>query len=172
MEDFTRDFSDLLTGHQQRLYRYIVSLLGNADAAWDVLQETNRVLLEKRDRFEPGTSFVNWALTVAQYQTMAWLRNQSRDRLVATPEIVELLATESPAPNAHDDDRASALKNCVEALSQEHRDLLHRRYARSQPLAELSLEFGRSVNALKQLFFRVRQALLECVQRRLEVEKA
>jgi RNA polymerase sigma-70 factor (ECF subfamily) len=170
MEDFVHDFSDLLTGHQQRLYRYIVSLLGNAEAAWGVLQETNRVLLEMRGRFEPGTSFANWALTVAQYQTMAWLRDQSRDRLVATPEVVELLATESPVKDALDDERASALLQCVQTLSQTHRELLHHRYARSQSLAELSVQSGRSTNALKQLFFRIRQTLLDCVQRRLEAE--
>ena len=96
MTDSTQTFPEILASHQQRLLGYIISLLGDADSAWDVLQETNRVLLEKRDDFQPGTSFLNWALTVAQFQTMAWLRNQKRSRLIVTAEIAEL-----PAHSGH-----------------------------------------------------------------------
>jgi RNA polymerase sigma-70 factor (ECF subfamily) len=169
MEHHSHDFSDQLTGHQQRLYRYIVSLLGNVDAAWDVLQETNRVLLEKRSEFKLGTNFANWALTVAQFQTMAWLRDQKRDRLVATPEIVDLLANDAKEMDARENSKTIALKACLDSLSDSQRELVHRRYSRSEKLAELSDRTGRSVNALKQLFFRIRETLMKCIQRRLEL---
>jgi RNA polymerase sigma-70 factor (ECF subfamily) len=150
------------------MYRYIVSLLGDADAAWDVLQETNRVLLEKRKEFAAGTNFVNWALTVAQFQTRAWLRNQSRDRLLVTPEIVDVLADEARRMDAHTESKLDALKHCLERLPRDHRELIHRRYARAETLTALSKRSGRSVNALKQQFFRLRGALLHCIERRLE----
>jgi RNA polymerase sigma-70 factor (ECF subfamily) len=170
MEHQTCEFADLVTGCQQRLYRYIVSLLGNADASWDVLQETNRVLLERQGDFETGTSFVNWALTIAQFQTMAWLRDQKRDRLIATPEIVSLMADDARRLDAGDDARTDALKACLEGLTKPHRELLHRRYARSETLASLAQGSGRSVNALKQLFFRLRGSLLHCIEHRLQAE--
>lgn len=171
MKPESHDFADLVTGHQQRMYRYIVSLLGNADAAWDVLQESNRVLLEKRTEFEVGTSFTNWALTVAQFQTMAWLRNQKRDRLIATPEIIELMADDAKEMYAEEGSRMGALNACLESLSDTHRDLVHRRYARSEKLTDLSKQTGRTVNAMKQLFFRIRETLMNCIQRRLEAKR-
>jgi RNA polymerase sigma-70 factor (ECF subfamily) len=170
MEHQSHDFTDLVTGHQQRMYRYIVSLLGHADAAWDVLQETNRVLLEKRNEFEAGTNFVNWALTVAQFQTMAWLRNLKRDRLIATPDIIELIADDAQEMNVGEDSKLRALQACLESLSDHHRDLVHRRYARSEKLSDLSERTGRTVNAMKQLFFRIRETLMNCIQHRLEGE--
>lgn len=163
------EFTELLTGQQQRLFRYIVSLLGNAEAAWDVLQETNRVLLEKQNEFEPGSNFVNWAITVAQFQTMAWLRNQRRDRLLATPEIVEALIDDARQV-ASADDRIEALTHCLQGLSNEHRQLLHRRYALSERLTEMSQRTGRTVNALKQMFFRLRGTLLQCIEQRLQAK--
>lgn len=166
----SHEFTDLVTGHQQRLYRYIVSLLGNVDAAWDVLQETNRVLLEKQGEFELGTNFANWALTVAQFQTMAWLRNRKRDRMIATPDIVGLLADDAKELDSDDDSREQALRHCLQDLSDQHRDLLHYRYARSVPLADLSERTGRSVNALKQLFFRLRGTLMDCINNRMAAE--
>lgn len=170
MESPSHEFTNLLTGHQQRLYRYIVSLLGNVDAAWDVLQESNRVLLEKRGEFEFGTSFVNWALTVAQFQTLAWLRNQKRDRLIVNAEIVELLAEDAVGTDALAEARQNALNTCLKSLSEEHQELVHRRYHRSENLTELSVRTGRSVNALKQLFFRLRNSLTNCIQHHLELE--
>jgi RNA polymerase sigma-70 factor (ECF subfamily) len=168
MTEMKTTFPELLAGHQQRLLSYVVSLLGDADSAWDVLQETNRVLLEKRDEFQDGTSFTNWALTVAQFQTMAWLRDQKRDRILVTSEIVELMAADALALQPVDDLRQQALLVCLESISDDHRELVHLRYGRSETLTELSRQTGRSVNALKQLFYRVRNTLANCVKLRLE----
>lgn len=170
MESPSHEFTNLLTGHQQRLYRYIVSLLGNVDAAWDVLQETNRVLLEKRAEFECGTSFTNWALTVAQFQTLAWLRRRKRDRLVVTAEIVELLVEDVRGLDDSYDAHQTALDTCLESLTDQHRELVYRRYNRSETLPQLSERTGRTVNALKQMFFRLRNSLMNCIQQRLELE--
>lgn len=163
------EFTELLAGHQQRLLRYIVSLLGDADSAWDVLQETNRVLLEKREEYRHGTKFVNWALTVAQFQTMAWLRDKKRSRLIVTSEIVDLMADEAIEIESHSEKQWQAVKNCVETLSQGHRELIHLRYAQSVRLSDLAKHSGRSVNALKQLFFRLRASLAECIEQRVEI---
>lgn len=147
-------------------------MLGDSEAAWDVLQETNRVLLEKREQFESGTSFVNWALTIAQFQTMAWLRDQRRNRLVATAEIVELMAEDARQLDAGFEARRSALHACLEQLPGRHREMLHQRYAHAHPLAQLSQSSGRSDNALKQLFFRLRGTLLDCINQRLRLEQS
>ena len=168
MSESSSSFPELLASHQHRLLSYIVSLLGDAESAWDVLQETNRVLLEKRDEFHPGTSFLNWALTVAQFQTMAWLRDKKRSRLIVTAEIVERIAEEAIAIEVEAESRQQALRQCIESLSDGHRELVHLRYARSMRLADLADQTGRSVNALKQLFFRLRASLASCIEQRLE----
>jgi len=168
MSDETQAFPELLASHQQRLMSYIVSLLGNADAAWEVLQESNRVLLEKRGDFQTGTSFLNWALTVAQFQTMAWLRDQKRSRMIVTSEIVELMADEAVALNVEASSEQQALKQCLESLSSGHRELVDLRYSKGLKLADLAEQTGRSVSAMKQLFFRLRSSLAECIEQRLE----
>lgn len=168
MTDSAITFPELLASQQQRLMSYVVSLLGNPDAAWDVLQETNRVLLEKRDEFRLGSNFLNWAITVAQFQTMAWLRDQKRNRMIVTAEIVELMAEDAAALEEGIDGRQEALKACLQTLSEGHRELVHLRYAKSHKLHDLAEQTGRSVNALKQLFFRLRASLATCVEQSLE----
>ncbi len=129
MSEPNPSFPELLAAHQHRLLSYVVSLLGDAESAWDVLQETNRVLLEKRDEFRDGSSFLNWALTVAQFQTMAWLRDRNRSRVIVTPEIVELMADDAVGFEAEADAQQLALRKCMESLSHGHRELIHLRYS-------------------------------------------
>lgn len=168
MSESDQAFPEVLAAHQQRLLSYIISLLGDTDSSWDVLQETNRVLLEKRGDFQAGTNFLNWALTVAQFQTKAWLRDRKRSRVIVTAEIVELMAEEAVEIETEAESRQRALAQCVQSLPDGHQELVHLRYSKSIQLADLADQTGRSVNALKQLFFRLRSSLASCIEQRLE----
>ncbi len=165
------DFIDLLTQHQLRLQSYIGSLLANQESTWDVLQETNRVLIEKHDSFVAGTSFINWSLTVAQIQVKAWLRDQARDRHILTPELSEVFTQqESRVTWANRDQRVAALEECFETLSPAKQELIRSRYSRNESLAEISKQTSKSVNALKQIFFRLRNSLSSCIEKRLQTQ--
>lgn len=168
------EFVDLLTSSQSRLQSYIASMLSNPESTWDVLQETNRVLIEKHQQFRHGTNFLNWSLTVAQFQTMAWLRDQKRDRHVMTPEIVELIGSDGGEVDSlfkTSDERMRALKGCIEKLPNDSRDVIQQRYHDDLPLAQLAATASRSVNAIKQLLFRIRKQLAQCVERQMEIAR-
>jgi len=89
----SNQFVRLMTEHQGRLFAYIFSLLGNTDAANDVLQEVNVVLWRDSREFRPGSNFKAWAFRVAHFQVMAWRQRQIRDRLVFEDDLLEALAT-------------------------------------------------------------------------------
>ena len=170
-DDVSPEFIDLLTQHQTRLQSYIASLLANQESTWDVLQETNRVLIEKRGDFAPGTSFVNWSLTVAQFQAMAWLRDQKRDRHILTPELMDVFSDDQDFNLwSSRDYRLSALEDCLQTLSSPHQDLIRSRYSRAESLSEISDRTTRSVNSLKQSFFRIRKRLSSCIEQRLQTQ--
>ena len=67
----------LLTGTQSRLYAYICSLIGGAAGARDVLQETNLVLWDKAQEYDPARPFLPWAYRIAYLQVLAY-RKQPR----------------------------------------------------------------------------------------------
>ena len=76
-----------LTQAQQSLLSYIYRRVANRDQAQEVLQQTNLVLCRKADKFELGTNFNAWAVTMARYQILSHRRNVARDRLVFTDEV-------------------------------------------------------------------------------------
>ena len=77
-----RDFVELMTQHQGRLYGYVLSLSGDPDAANDVLQEANIVLWKQSSQFELGSSFKAWAFRIAHFQFMAYRQKQLRDKVL------------------------------------------------------------------------------------------
>jgi RNA polymerase sigma-70 factor (ECF subfamily) len=146
-------------------------LLTNQESTWDVLQETNRVLIEKRNEFSVGTSFVNWSLTVARYQVMAWLRDQKRDRHILTPELAGIFSNDKNLPLEDNQDvKLEALQKCIQTLSITNQNLVRLRYSHGGSLAEISTSTQTSVNALKQSFFRIRKSLFDYIERRTEVQ--
>ena len=77
----TREFVELLSQCERRLYSYILSLVPNFNDADEIAQQTRLRLWERLDRYEPGRDFGAWACTIAHYEYLTWRGKQSRDRL-------------------------------------------------------------------------------------------
>ncbi len=159
-----------LTEHQNRIYGYIFSLLGDHSRASDVLQETNLVLWRRLDEFQPDRPFLPWALAIARLQVLAHLRDHKRDRLLLDAELVETIGREAEHAAQQFDAIREALRHCLELLTPRNRDLVERRYYRGVPLAEIAQTVGRTVGAIKSALLRIRRELAECVKRRLAAD--
>ena len=156
------EFVSLLTAEQLPLHRYITTLLGDADAASNVLQETNIVLWRKMSDFRPGTSFGAWSHKVAYWQTLAYLRDRKRDKHVFSEELVQQIASR-PVLEKELDETRIALRHCLAKLSQQHLDLIKQRYNGSEKLESMAGKLGIKQNALKVRLHRIRRALQECI---------
>lgn len=161
-------FVQLLTSHQQTLYAYIRTLLPEADVASDVLQETNLVLWQRAGEFAPGSNFGGWARKVAYYQVLARYRDQGRERMTFDTELVAVLAREQEEQLSRYEERQRALQHCLSRLSEPSRDLIRRRYAPGGSVQVIAQELGRSVGAISQALYRIRQSLVDCLQSSLD----
>ena len=159
------DFVRLMTEHQGRLFAYILSLLGDPDAANDVLQETNVVLWRDSKEFRLGTNFKAWAFRIAHFQVMAWRQRQIRDRLVFEDDMLEVLAFAAREADDAFDARQQRLTGCLEKLQPIHREMVRLRYAEGTPLQQIAENRGMTANAVMQALFRIRQSLMHCVAR-------
>jgi len=163
-----------LTRHQGTLHSFLTSLLPGEDGIDDILQETNMVLWEKRDDFEPGTSFKRWAFAVARWQARAWLTaRKRRNWLVFDDELVGVLAASfEAAPPNEGPESLKALRYCLTKLKESDRLLVLTHYQHGKSLAKCSSLFGRSVSSLGVSLFRLRAALRRCIQSELAINEA
>lgn len=157
------DFIAQLTATQSRLYAYVLSLVLDPNEADEVLQQTNTVLWEKAAEFEAGTNFVAWAFRVAYYEVLARRKKQQRDRLVFDDGLLGQLADRTDLLDDAVQEKQRRLRACLDKLNDRQRKSIRRRYAADLSLEQIASEAGLTVNAMKQLLFRARSALIRCV---------
>jgi len=164
------EFVALYTRHERKLYRYVASLLTRPNDAEDVLQETARVLWQKFGQYRREEPFLPWACRIAHYEVLNYCQRERTRHKYFRPAVIELLAD---ARLKHDDlleAQSRWLDDCMHKLPEAERRLVEQRYAGEQTLAELAAEVGRTPNALYKSMQRIRQTLLECVEKGLHSE--
>jgi RNA polymerase sigma-70 factor, ECF subfamily len=164
-------FSELLSDSRARLFGYLLALVQNTADAEDVYQHTALLLWEKFDEFELGTDFGAWAMTVAHYTAMNFLRRQSRRKWLFSQAATARLAAvnaEMRAPQANV--RLEALDNCIGGLPSHERSLLWSRYQGQKSIEDIAEQESRTVGSVYKALSRLRIALLACIERRLAQE--
>lgn len=168
--DTTEHFVQQLAEHQNRLYGYVFSLLGDHSRAADVLQETNLVLWRKIGEFNADRPFLPWAFAIARFQVLAHLRDRKRDRLLLDAELAATISDEVETQAGQLDEFRQALRICLETLTAGNRELVEQRYLKSMSIAEISTAVDRTVSAVKVALMRSRRHLADCIQVRLAAE--
>jgi RNA polymerase sigma-70 factor (ECF subfamily) len=165
LEENREDFIRNLTTAQSSLWAYVFSLLPDHAGAQDVLQQTNLTLWRKAGEFQPGTNFIAWASRAAYFHVLTYRRGMRRDRLVFNDEVFAYLAERQGERMTQEgpEDRLTALRGCLDKLPPHSRQLLESRYAPGASVKDLAQVDGRSVAAVSQVLYRIRETLLECI---------
>ncbi len=162
------DYELLIEQHQRRLHEFIFTIFPNHTSVEDILQETNRVLWEKRKTFEEGTNFYAWARTIAQFQTLDYLKTSKRKSwLHFNSELIHTITSFVEKADQIREEKSDALTNCILKLEPVDQELVQLRYKDQLSLKEISKLTKRTEGALKQVFRRVRIQLKECIERRM-----
>ncbi len=176
--DPTREsqFQDLLQAAQPFLKVAIRAVVVDTDLSMEILQRVNLAIWEKRQKFEPGTSFQHWAMAFVRFEILAVRRDFARNReqlFSATAEETAYEASsffssiEIDAVERLNAERA-ALQACLETLGEKEQELLRVRYQDQKSLKDYASETGRSEGGLRVSLHRLRQAIRRCVESRLE----
>lgn len=166
----TESFVSVLTQHQTHLLGFIRASLGNRGNAEDVLQQTNLALWRKSAQFDPEADFLPWAITFARFEIMAFLRDNSRDRMVFDSDVVELMTGIAAEQMPSVTRRQEALQKCLKQLKFESRSIMEQKYLKGMQVKEISQIVGRSTGAIKTRLLRTRRMLADCVRRSLKEE--
>jgi RNA polymerase sigma-70 factor (ECF subfamily) len=166
-----RFFVNELTKAQAKMRAYVAKLLALSSSTDDVLQECNQLLWVKRAEWDPDTIFLKWAYRVCYFKAMAYCRDQSREKLVFNPELLEMMGQETPDEYTQSS-REIAMEQCLAKLKEASRELLLERYRKNFSVEELATREGLTANALSQKLLRLRYKLHHCIQENLKPNPA
>lgn len=159
-----------MTGMQDRLFAYILTMLPDVQRAADVLQETNVVLWRKMHDLPLEQNFEAWACRVAYYEVLSFRRDRKRERVLFDDTLVERIADRFPASPTSDSSVGVALDQCLGKLTTDQRELVTARYRDDSSMTELAESLGKTEGAIAVTLHRIRKALLDCIRGKLEAE--
>lgn len=159
-------FTDRLVQNQQRVYRYLVSLVPNRADAEELFQQTSLTLWEAWERYDPALDFFPWACGIAHHHVLNFRRKRQNAQVQLHDDALAVLADRSCERQAREDHRLGALADCMEQLTERNRAIIAGYYG-GRSVQQLAEQQAASPNAIYKLLDRVRQMLHECVSRKL-----
>ena len=108
---------------------------------------------------DPDTPFLKWAFAVARFEILAYVRDESRDRLVFDEDVVLAMTNTTERLAEKQVDRRDALEKCLAKLKPYHREALTAHYAKSYNFQEIAEQQNRGLSAVKVMMMRLRQSL-------------
>lgn len=170
MSNPSAEFFSLLTDHQLQLRGYILASVGDHTEADDILQKTNLTLCRKADEFRGGAPFLPWAIAVARFEILGYVRDRRRDRMVLNADVVKLMTEAAEERVDVAGPRQAALRKCLEKVEARQRKLLDLKYVNEEPISEIARMTDRTANGVKSLLVRIRRMLSDCIERSLKTE--
>ncbi len=166
-------FEILVGRHKEALYRQLRRYLGNADEAYDLLQDTLISVWESLPRYDPKRSFVAWTRTIALNKCRDFSRRQ-RFRTWFAQILATELKTDPPSPAEHaelaetqgqQEDRLGRLDAAIAALPALYKEplILTSFGGLSQGAAAAIL--GTTTKAIEMRLRRARHALAQALDR-------
>lgn len=146
-------FAALYEANFERVYAFVVGRVHDRDVAQDVTAEVFHQALANLPRFQwRGVPFSAWLVRIAA--------NTIADRWQRTNREQELPPEELAEPGTDGElERRTMLFKLVDALPEDQRTVIVRRFVEQRSIREIARELGRSEGAVKQLQFRALQSM-------------
>ncbi|MBI2930042.1 MAG: sigma-70 family RNA polymerase sigma factor [Planctomycetes bacterium] len=154
------------------LLAYLRAATGDAALSEDLVQEVFVIAYQKRHEYRKGNPFGAWLRGIARNLVRRAAEDRSRrPTLISTDAAWEVLdrcaahLEDSHMRPGYEAARQSALRRCVEKLTNKARALIEGRYRRGLSLPRLAGECGLSTRYVAVALFRARAALVSCVKK-------
>lgn len=170
------EFAAVVREHHASL-RYFIRSLG-VQQAWvdDIAQEAFLLAYRKWDDLDEIGNAGLWLCTIARNLVLNELSKTSRRQRLLDENMTTLLVAaeggeaSSPGSAADRGIRHQALRDCLSKLPERSRQVVYARYFEDQNSTEIGSALKMSTTAVRQILFRSRNLLAECLQRKAITE--
>jgi RNA polymerase sigma-70 factor (ECF subfamily) len=157
-----------LLRERTRILAWLWSTLRDGHRSEDVFQDLLVRALEHEPGFEDEGRLRAWAWQVARNRAFELLRQSQRQAAVLDGAVLDRLAGEFQSRDPKGlTDRIDALRNCMEELTDNTREVVRLRYVDELPADEIARKLNRTADAVYKSLTRVYATLAACIERRL-----
>jgi RNA polymerase sigma-70 factor (ECF subfamily) len=166
----TLELLSLLGANERSLFAYVCALSPNWQDAEEIMQQVRIRIWQDFDQYDPAKPFGAWARAIAYYLTLAYRKERSRQPEFFSERILEEVSLTYEVVADTVNDRRTALVSCLEKIGSQKRRIIEEYYLSTEPSQQLADKLSLTPNALRQLLFRIRKTLFDCVERNVQRE--
>jgi RNA polymerase sigma-70 factor, ECF subfamily len=158
-----RAFSTLYERYRRALYTFGLRMLGDPEAARDLVQEAFLRVYEKRRQLNHPGSFRGWLFTIGRNRCISHLRqNRSQAPLDTVPEEAFAIEISSAGMEAEED--VQLIRLALSRIKEEFREVLILREYQDLSYKEIAEITESTEGAVKSRLFKARRALHEILK--------
>jgi len=154
----------LFARHHVRVYRFVLRLVQNQATAEDLISEVFLDIWRQAGKFEGRSAVTTWMLGIARFKALSALRRRQDDEL--DEEVAELIEDHADDPETAlaKKDQGAVLRQCLTALSAEHREVIDLVYYHEKSVEEVAEIVGIPAATVKTRMFYARRKLSELLK--------
>src|SRR5690606_10566038 len=121
----TGAFAELVSRHQDRVFRFVYRMTGSREEAMDITQETFMKAWQAMPRWRPEEQFGRWLFQIERNATrVAWRRTAVIGFVPLDDDLPRAVPSTSPEERMHMTQRLESVDAALRAVAVEHRVVL------------------------------------------------
>ena len=140
----------LVSRWQKRLWKYAYNMTGDAEAAWDITQESWLGIIKGLRKLHDPANFKAWAYRITTNKSIDWIRKNKTAKKVVLDEVQE---------HQHEDEQDAGLKELLEKLDIKKKAVLNLRYFEQLSIPEIGIALKVPIGTVKSRLHSARKEL-------------
>jgi len=145
--------------HHVRVYRFVMRLVRSQTVAEDVISDVFLDVWRQAGSFEGRSAVSTWLLAIARFKALSVLRRRPDEELNDTGAAAVPDPTDDPEVAIQKKDTGEILRECLNALSREHREVIDLVYYHEKTVEEVAEIVGIPEATVKTRMFYARKKL-------------
>ena len=154
----------LFARHHVRVFRFVLRLVRDQNLAEDTISEVFFDVWRQASRFERRSSVATWLLAIARNKALSALRRRPTQALDEDKAAAIVDPADDPEIAVQKQDKSEILRDCLNGLSAEHREIIDLVYYHERSVEEVAAIVGIPANTVKTRMFYARKRLSELLK--------
>lgn len=147
--------------HNVRLFRFLLRFVKNEAIAEELVSETFMEIWRSAGKYEGRSAATSWMFAIGRNKAISLLRKKSELELDETYANLIEDDADTPEVTSQKTDKGALIKQCIDQLSSEHKEVIDLVYYHECSIKEVSDIVGIPENTVKTRMFHARKKLSE-----------
>jgi RNA polymerase sigma-70 factor (ECF subfamily) len=152
-------YATLVRRYQEVLYRHALGMVGEPDAAADLVQDSLVKGYTSLAQCNDPARFGAWIFRILRNRCLDYLKNRRRQTVPLEEDAAPAPSRDDPEQDLHRSELRRTVTGALETLPEAQREAFLLKHVDGRSYEEMSEMLGASVSALKMRVMRAREAL-------------